>query len=164
MSATHMRPINHVGVSVNDIEAVTKWYTEVMGFKVHANKIKHIRRSEDPNNGIFKIYPSSLQEVKLAFMATGNGVGFEVFEFLDPVYQRVEEFEYNRGGFFHLCVTDPDPQALLAKVLSKGGSRVGDAIVNMPSGSKCLYFRDPWGNVIEVLDMSFDRMAGIDTA
>ncbi|KAJ3529025.1 hypothetical protein NM208_g9942 [Fusarium decemcellulare] len=159
---THSRPINHVGVSVNDIEAVTKWYTEVMGFTLANNKIKHIKRSEDPGNGIFRIYPESLQEVKLAFMITGNGVGFEVFEFLDPIHQKVSSFEYNRGGFFHLCVTDPDPEGLLSKVLSMGGSKIGEPVVNSPSGSKCLYFKDPWGNAIEVLDTSFDRMATMD--
>lgn len=159
-----MRPINHIGVSVTDIETVTKWYTEIMGFKLFGNRIKHIKRSEEPDNGIFKIYPASLQEVKLAFMATGNGVGFEVFEFLNPSYQSVGEFEYNRAGFFHLCVTDADPEALLNKALANGASRLGSPIVNMPSGSNCLYFRDPWGNAIEVLDMSFDRMAATDTA
>ncbi|KAF5004620.1 hypothetical protein FDECE_8895 [Fusarium decemcellulare] len=138
MSATHSRPINHVGVSVNNIEAVTRWYTKAMGFTLAGNKIKHIKRSEDPGNGIFRIYPESLQEVKLAFMITGNGVGFEVFEFLDPAHQKFSGFEYNRGGFFHLCVTDPDPESLLNKVLSMGGSKIGEPVVNSPSGSKCL--------------------------
>ncbi|CAM1504966.1 Fc.00g106030.m01.CDS01 [Cosmosporella sp. VM-42] len=135
MSTTRMRPINHIGVSVNDIEAVIQWYTEVMGFRLYGNEIKHIKRSEDPNNGIFKIYPSSLQEVKLAFMATGNGVGFEVFEFLDPIYHRVKEFEYNRGGFFHLCVTDQDPEALLNKIITFE-SRKGSCLRQLSSDHK----------------------------
>lgn len=158
-----MRAINHVGVSVPDIEAAVRWYTKVMGFHLLGGKIKHIKRSENADNGIFRIYPSSLREVKLAFMATGNGVGFEIFEFVEPAYQQQQDFNYNLGGFFHLCVTDADPDALVAKVVSEGGSAVGEAITNARSQSRCVYCKDPWGNVLEVMNMSFDRMGTLDS-
>ena len=60
-------------MSVSDIEAVTSWYTNVLGFQIIGGKIAHIRRSEKPDAPIFAIYGDSLQEVKLAYMATGNG-------------------------------------------------------------------------------------------
>ncbi|KXH47417.1 hypothetical protein CSIM01_05354 [Colletotrichum simmondsii] len=162
MSTSNMRSINHIGVSVPDIEAVVKWYSEIMGFVLVNGKIKHIKRSETPDAGIFKIYPDSLQEVKLGFMATGNGVGFEVFEFVDPAYKKAEDFAYNVGGFFHLCVTDAEPEALLARAIQAGASKIGEPTLNPLSGSRCLYFKDPWGNVLEILDMSFDRMSALD--
>ncbi|KAH6986722.1 hypothetical protein EDB80DRAFT_655707 [Ilyonectria destructans] len=164
MSVEYARPTNHVALSVNDIEAVTKWYTDMLGFQIIGGKIMHIKRSETPSAGIFQIYGDSLHEVKLAYMATGNGVGFEVFEFLNPGFKKNDvDFEYNRAGFFHICVTDPNPEVLLEKVLSKGASRVGNA-VTFPTGITCIYFKDPWGNVVEILSSSFDRMATLDTA
>ncbi|KAF6829826.1 hypothetical protein CMUS01_08001 [Colletotrichum musicola] len=117
MSTTHGRPINHVAVSVNDIDAVTKWYSETLGFQVIGNRIFHIKRSENSSAAIFAIYGEGLHEVKLAYMATGNGVGFEVFQFLDPGFKANSvDFEYNRGGFFHVCVTGPHPDAWLRRL------------------------------------------------
>ncbi|CAH0040763.1 unnamed protein product [Clonostachys rhizophaga] len=163
MAERNSRAINHIAVSVADINAVTKWYTEVMGFHVHGGMIKHIKRSETPDASIFDIYGDSLNECKIAWMATGNGVGFEVFEFVDPKFEPAKTFEYNRGGFFHLCVTDSNPDALVDKVVKHGGKRIGKTIRNTLSRSICLYCKDPWGNILEILDMSFDQMAALDT-
>ncbi|KAH6971309.1 hypothetical protein EDB80DRAFT_875639 [Ilyonectria destructans] len=100
MSVEYARPTNHVALSVNDIEAVTKWYTDMLGFQIIGGKIMHIKRSETPSAGIFQIYGDSLHEVKLAYMATGNGVGFEVFEFLKPRVQENDvDFEYKPCWF-----------------------------------------------------------------
>ncbi|KAL5593942.1 hypothetical protein ACKLNR_014099 [Fusarium oxysporum f. sp. zingiberi] len=160
---THAHPINHVAVSVNDIEAVTKWYTEILGFQVIGNRIFHIKRSENPSAAIFAIYGDDLHEVKLAYMATGNGVGFEVFQFLDPGFKKNPvDFEYNRGGFFHVCVTNADPDALASKVVENGGSKQGVTVKVAGGHATCAYVKDPWGNVVEILDSSFDRMATMD--
>lgn len=151
-------------MSVSDIEAVTSWYTNVLGFQIIGGKIAHIRRSEKPDAPIFAIYGDSLQEVKLAYMATGNGVGFEVFQFLDPAFVKSETvFEYNRGGFFHICVTDPRPDELVQKVLEAGGSRQGST-VRLAGGVTCVYVKDPWRNIVEILDASFERLTTMDTA
>lgn len=98
-------------------------------------------------------------------MATGNGAGFEVFQFLDPGFKANSvDFEYNRGGFFHVCVTDPYPDALAEKVARSGGSRQGTTIAVAGGVATCVYVKDHWGNVVEILDSSFDRMAAIDAA
>ncbi|KAM5354067.1 hypothetical protein ACJ41O_000717 [Fusarium nematophilum] len=135
-----------------------------MGFQLIGDHIFHIKRSENPSAAIFAIYGESLNEVKLAYLATGNGVGFEVFQFLDPGFRaNTVDFEYNRGGFFHVCVTDPDPDALADKVVRSGGSRQGDT-VRVGGGVTCVYVKDPWGNVVEIMDSSFDRMATMAVA
>lgn len=152
-----------MAVSVNDIDAVTKWYKETLGFQVIGGKILHIKRSETPDAPIFAIYGDSLQEVKLAYMATGNGVGFEVFQFINPGFKKTDiDFEYNRGGFFHLCITDAEPGALAERIVSSGGSRVGKPAI-VGGGAACVYVKDPWGNVLEVLNTSFERMATMAT-
>ncbi|KAJ3535075.1 hypothetical protein NM208_g7284 [Fusarium decemcellulare] len=163
MSTTFARPINHVAVSVSDIEAATKWYSRVLGFQVIGDRIFHIKRSENPSAAIFAIYGDTLQEVKLAYMVTGNGVGFEVFQFLDPGFKASPvDFEYNRGGFFHICVTDANPDALADRIVREGGKRQGITVKVAGGTATCAYVKDPWGNVIEILDSSFDRMATMD--
>lgn len=134
-----------------------------MGFQVIGNRVFHIKRSENPSAPIFSIYGESLHEVKLAYMATGNGVGFEVFQFIDPAFKtNAVDFEYNRGGFFHICVTDPSPEALADRVVQNGGSRLGASVRVAGGSAACVYVKDPWGNVVEILDTSFDRMATMD--
>ncbi|KAH0848274.1 hypothetical protein AYO21_04304 [Fonsecaea monophora] len=161
-SIQHNRPFNHVGVSVPDIQKAVDWYSSLFGFQLIGNKIHDIKRAEVPNAPIFGIYPESLQHVKVAYMATGNGVGFELFEFGNPkTYVPEKEFEYHRGGFFHICVTDPEPDALVGRIVKAGGKQIGatvDPVFPVPKNIKCLYAADPWGNVIEILDISFERL------
>jgi catechol 2,3-dioxygenase-like lactoylglutathione lyase family enzyme len=152
-----------VAVSVQDIEAVTKWYTKNLGFQVIGGKIMHMKRADTPDSPIFTIYGDSLHEVKLAYMATGNGVGFEIFQFIKPGFRENEaDFEYHRSGFFHVCVTDPTPDVLADQIVADGGSRQGSA-VTLAGGVRCIYVKDPWGHVIEILSVAFDRLATMDT-
>lgn len=40
---------------------------------------------------MFKIYGDNVHKVKVAWLTTGNGVGFEIFEFIDPPVKSQEE-------------------------------------------------------------------------
>lgn len=159
MKHIYPRAINHIGISVPDVEAAVKWYREVMGFQLIGDKIHLRKRSDDPDGRAFIIYGPELNEMRIAMMATGNGVGFEIFQFVDPPFKKPEkDFEYNLGGFFHFCVTDVNPYALGAKMVEQGGSRVG-GVSMWVEGMPVAYAKDPWGNVIEILNVSFDRLA-----
>lgn len=60
-------------------------------------------------------------------------------------------------GFSHVCVTDPKPDELADKVEAAGRRRIGKIVD--PSGIgdiRSLYSSDPWGNVAEVLTVSFE--------
>ena len=94
-------------------------------------------------------------------MTTGNGIGLEIFEFIEPkTYVPKEVFEFRRGGFFHICVTAADPDVLADQIVATGGSRIGVTVRPVPT-VKCIYSTDPWGNVIEILNISFERFAGL---
>lgn len=116
---------------------------------------------------IFKIYGTKLRKVKMAWLSTGNGVGFEIFEFIDPPTKSADEInanwsleeQYQRGGYFHIGVTAPDPEAVAERACQDGAARVGETIT-MYDGEKALYIRDPWGNVVEVLSCSFEQLMG----
>lgn len=120
----------------------------------------HIKKSELPDNPLFHIYGETLDEGKLAFMSTGSGTGLEIWEFIKPAFKKPESvFEYARGGFYHIAVTDMEPERLVEKVVAKGGGIVGGAL-KMPNGGYfCQYVKDPWGNVVEIMNRSFDRIA-----
>ena len=107
--------------------------------------------------------------MKVAWLSAGNGVGFEIFEFIDPKFHQPQPpstaaadddlgFDYSRGGFFHIAVTAPDPAALLEKVVKAGGRQIGETIDVYEDSA--LYFQDPWGNVVEVVSCSFEMLMG----
>jgi catechol-2,3-dioxygenase len=95
--------------------------------------------------------------VKVAWLGTGNSVGFEVFEFIDPLHEKKPDFEYNRSGFFHIAVTAPDVDEVCRRAVENGGYQVGET-VDMGGGEKALYLSDPWGNVVECLSCSFESL------
>jgi len=113
-------------------------------------------KSETPDAPIFKIYEGKMKAVKVAWLGTGNSVGFEVFEFVDPPHEPAPAFEYNRSGFFHIAVTAPDPEAVCERAVKEGGKQIGET-VDMGE-ERALYLSDPWGNVVEVLTCSFEHL------
>ena len=107
--------LNHVALSVPDLDAACKFYQSVFGFrKIRSDKVHD--RKVSPRGPIFRIYGETLKEVKVAYLSSGNGVGFELFQFVDPPYQPPESLassmplNYTRGGFYHVGVTKPRSQ------------------------------------------------------
>lgn len=109
------------------------------------------------------MYGPIMQKAKIAFMTTGNGIGFEVFEFVDPKYEKpqrtFEEGGFTTGGPFHFAITAPDVGALAAKAVSNGGKEICGP-VDMGSGQQALYISDPWGNIIECMSCSYELLVG----
>jgi hypothetical protein len=101
--------------------------------------------------------------VKVAFLTTGNSVGFELFQFIDPPMSVPASFDYTRGGVFHLAVTDNDPEEMCRKVIAAGGKKIGATVVPASAAGdgqkECtLYCADPWGNTIEMCSCSFEKL------
>jgi catechol 2,3-dioxygenase-like lactoylglutathione lyase family enzyme len=144
---------------VPDCDKACDWYQKVFGFRrIRSDRVTD-RAVDGDEAPIFKIYGNSLQKVKGAWLACGNGVGFEVFEFIDPACTVPKpSFEYTRGGFFHIAVTTPDPDATAQVVKDNGGKQIGTTVSMY--GEKALYVEDPWGNVIECLSCSFEQLMG----
>ncbi|KAJ4290268.1 hypothetical protein N0V90_010483 [Kalmusia sp. IMI 367209] len=146
------RAINHIGIHVPDLDAAVKWYTKHFGFKQIRSNMS-FDRTAMPSATIFRIYGNKLHKVEVAFLSASNDVGFELFQFIDPPMSEPSSFEYTRGGVFHIAVTDPDPVAVLERVVQAGGKLIGEP-VEIPRGEGhekmvALYLQDPWGNVIE---------------
>ncbi|KAK5051035.1 hypothetical protein LTR84_003594 [Exophiala bonariae] len=109
-----------------------------------------------------------MRELKFAILATGNSVCIEVFQFIDPAPRpRDEEFEFSRVGIFHICVTDPNPGPLVKKIVENGGKKVGGAMDYSRyglAGQSGVYTQDPWGNVVEVMSISLERVSSAGNA
>lgn len=87
-----------------------------------------------------------------------------MFELVDPPVKIAREltrefslqYQWQRGGVFHFCVTAPDPEATARRACEDGAERVGESNVVGPVST--LYLRDRWGMVVEVASCSMESM------
>jgi catechol 2,3-dioxygenase-like lactoylglutathione lyase family enzyme len=141
--------VNHVGVTVGDLDAAITFYSEVfeLDVLVGAETANTHTAGADRRADVFG---ERWQEMKIAHLADSNGTGIELFEFIDPAVVYPEEhFDYWRVGLSHLAFTVPDLEAAIASLEAHGGvARTGIHEV-LPDCRVC-YCKDPWGNAIEL--------------
>ncbi|KAF7557155.1 hypothetical protein G7Z17_g945 [Cylindrodendrum hubeiense] len=153
--------LNHVAISVPNLEAAIEWYTEVFGMTLLMPAITR-DRSVSPVAHVFNVYPPDCNKMRVAFLSTGSpgAAGLELFEFEDPRIGPGCEAnfgrDYKRGGFFHIAVTTVDVEAMAEKVEGNGGKRIGP-IMPISIKHKACYVEDKWGNVIELISGSFEE-------
>lgn len=155
---------NHIGLSVPDVDKAAEWYSKHFGFR-RINAGMHVDGDKTPETReiMSKVYGNKLQKVKIVCLSTGNSVGFELFEFIDPPVKQPDmknwtlEEQYQRGGVYHFCLTVPEPQAVCDAACKDGAAQIGGSI-DLYDGEQGLYLRDPWGNVIELLSCSYEQL------
>jgi catechol 2,3-dioxygenase-like lactoylglutathione lyase family enzyme len=145
------RVLNHVGLSVPDLDAALVWYQQVLGFRLLTPPVE--MRAEDPGLGsaLEAMLGSGVRRFRMAHLSMGNGVGLQVFQFLDPGARRYADADAPwKGGFTHICLTASDIEGLAREIERRGGtsSAVFRAIPGRPYAAA--YCRDPWGNVVEL--------------
>ncbi len=113
-SIVYPRAINHIAVSVTDLDKAVKWYQEVLGFTVINGPVEF--EADDSLLGMVvkDIHGANLKKMRVVWLSSGNQVGIEIFEYLDPKAERRinDNFEYWKSGFFHICITDSNIEEL----------------------------------------------------
>ncbi len=156
--------VGHIGLTVPDLDAAVDWYSELFGFQLIAPKqFCDLRGGYIDGSLLSDVFGPDLRAYRMAQLRTANGTTLEMFEFIEPKYERPKNnFEYWRGGFNHLCVIDPAIEALAARIVEKGGrmrtSKVWDLFEGGPY--KIVYVEDPWGSVIEIYNNSSEMAFG----
>lgn len=158
--------INHIGINVPDIDAAVAWYTSVLGFQV-INPVTEVTAGEGPAGTRFvQINGPKFGRCRIAYLTSGNGVGFEMFEFSElKTRPFADDWEFWRPGIWHMCITVSDVGALSARIAAAGG-RQRTEVIESPAGSGMTlsFCQDPWGNPIELWDASYDRVAQASAA
>lgn len=163
------RAFNHVAVSVTDIESAMRWYRDViqMTLLVEPTEITTYEMEQkkyDPHLAtlVRTIFGPRLGKFKICHMTSANGVGIELFEFIEPAAESRQEeennFEYWKTGYFHIALTEPNIEELADKIALSGGKRRTDIMESVPgSGKKICFCEDPFGNVIEIYSHSYEQ-------
>ena len=155
--------INHIGVSISvpDINDAINWYKKIFGFTLIRGP-ETIVADDSIRGFVFKdIFGSDFKEVKVAWLSSGNQVGFEIFQFIDPKAERRtnNNFEYWRSGFFRIYITVSNIEEICEKICNTGGrlrSKVHKPLADKEK-YQLAYCEDPYGNIIEVLTHDFEQ-------
>jgi catechol 2,3-dioxygenase-like lactoylglutathione lyase family enzyme len=155
-----IKAVNHIGVSVPDLDKAIKWYHDVLGFNPITEQIEGTSANSHLGRVLTDIFGADFGKLKLVHMISKNNVGFEVFEFIDPKAERpVNNFEYWKTSFFHICITEPDIEKLTNKIAESGGkqrTKIWELIPGKPY--KIAYCEDPFGNIIEIYTHSYQEV------
>jgi catechol 2,3-dioxygenase-like lactoylglutathione lyase family enzyme len=156
-----VRALGHVGVSVPDLDRAIEWYGDVLGFDLLVGPEEIDADDGHPGLAAKDVFGAAFQRVRMAHLVTANGVGIELFRFVEPPAERREDnFEFAKSGFFHICVVERDIARFVARIVATGGrlrsERLWDAFPGEPY--RWCYCEDPFGNIIEVHTHTDERV------
>ena len=154
----YQRSFNHVGLTVPDIYAALDWYVEVLGF-VHLMGPRVLSAGDKNDTRAAIIMGPQFKKAYQAQLLSANGVGLELFQYVDPVVERYapdQNMRYWEQGYWHICYTDPNIEEVLARIVTTGGrqrSPIFQMVPNLPY--RLAYAEDPFGNVLEICTHSY---------
>ncbi|UNS99923.1 VOC family protein [Streptomyces tubbatahanensis] len=149
-----VRGIDHVGVTVPDIEAATEFFVRALG----AEKLYDtLPREEGPKGGEETVrrlgVPPGTEQVAMRMLRLPHGPGLELFAFRGP--RRREAVVPSDLGWQHLACYVEDLSAACEAVREAGGTVLDEPhpLPGPEAGprNRFLYCRTPWGSTLELL-------------
>ena len=137
--------IQQIGVGVDNVEKVFKWYATILGADV---------KVFDDNNTATHMakYMGGEPHDKRAILALNlqGGSGYEIWQFEDRVPQPpAQPIQLGDTGIFSIKVKTRDAQKAYDAIKSKGVQPISE-IVTSPNGKKSFFIIDPCENVVQV--------------
>ncbi|MBI1182330.1 MAG: hypothetical protein GC201_17450 [Alphaproteobacteria bacterium] len=140
--------IHHVGINVPDLEAGRRFYETVFGFEVIGVD------NWDEGNADVNAYVGMDESSADSYMLRGANTYLEIWRYRTPPSRfSAADRRASDHGYTHLCFQVNDFDAVLEKFLAAGGSLIKPLTDARPGGAKIHYCRDPFGNIIELLEM-----------
>lgn len=158
---TPPRALNHIGITVPDIWGAIDWYGAVFGF-AHVMGPRVLQADSAATHETPSIFGARFRKAYQAHLVTANGVGLELFQFVDPpVQEPADKLEYWRRGVWHLAFTAPDIDAFCERIVQAGGKRRIPTFSFIPGRPyQLIYCEDPWGNIIELFSHHYVEAFG----
>jgi catechol 2,3-dioxygenase-like lactoylglutathione lyase family enzyme len=127
--------LDHVGLSVGDLDRATAWYHEALGFDVDfAFRIPVLR-------GAVLVHPSGLRIELLERGGSGGGIGGS-----DP------DTALLTRGWAHIALEVEDLDGTYPRLVEAGASGVWEPRQAPEPGARMAFVHDPDGNLIELIE------------
>lgn len=139
-----MVAFNHVGHCVTDLEGSRRFYEEVLGFT-------HLRDLPVPDEPASKLLRVSAPVGMTAVYLETDGFVLELLHFDRTGNEPRRDRSFTEPGLTHLSFSVDDIGATCALVERHGGEVLADTDM----GGRAVMVRDPDGQLIELLPMSY---------
>jgi catechol 2,3-dioxygenase-like lactoylglutathione lyase family enzyme len=155
-SPTTLLGVNHIGLSVRDLDAMLGFYQSASGFKVISRET--VRNSSAAN----KLFGRENVEYEVAVLEAPNML-FELIEFSHNQSQPLNTMPVIGPGMTHTCFQSPSHLSGYDKFKRSGAEILsrGDGPVDLlGQGVTYAYAYDPEGNMIELEQLDFSMLGG----
>jgi catechol 2,3-dioxygenase-like lactoylglutathione lyase family enzyme len=152
-SSVYPRIINHIAFIVSDLDQAMEWYKAVLGFTVVKEPVEFVADDSLRGMAAKDMHGPGFKKTRTVLLSSANQVGFEIFEYVDPkAERRMDNFEYWKSGFFHICIIEANIEGLCKKISETGGKQRSKIWEIVPDkGYKMALCEDPFGNIIQII-------------
>ncbi|CAL29327.1 VOC family protein [Staphylococcus carnosus] len=147
------RGINHIGLTVPDIEAATEFFKKGLNGKIaydSQTEMESPRGGEDVER--YLGLEDGAKIIKKRMLVFGNGPNIEMFEFANAQQRSAESLQ--DIGFTHIAFYVDNFESALEQVIEAGGEPISEPHFNTryedTSGNQTVYIKAPWGSLIEL--------------
>lgn len=164
MTLPGLRGVEHVGLTVPDLDAAVRFFVEVLGCQPVMDELA-LDAAED---GVAEVVGVDRRaKARLRFLRCGHGSNLELFEYQAPDQATVLPRNSDLGGH-HLAFYVDDMATALAWLRGRGVQVMGQpqSVMEGPSaGTSWIYFRAPWGLQLELVSYpegkAYEDRAGV---
>lgn len=157
-----MKAIHHVGITVPDLERAIDFYHGVLGLEL-ANEPSPVFDAPELGPAV-GVPGANLKQVSLR---CGESI-VELLEYTQPEPPNAEPLPQNGIGAAHLALRVDDVERAKLELEARGVEFLSDVNVvdeGVLAGWRWVYFRDPDGNTLELVEEAYtrseERAAGI---
>ena len=148
--------IDHVGVTVSDMDRALAFYRDLLGLRVIADatvagpEVAELLGLEVP------------VQLRIADLDSGDGRIVELLQYLQPRGRRIA-YESSDVATAHIAFTVDDLAAVRERLSNAGATIVSHRPITISEpggsfdGSICLYVRDPDGAILELVQRPSER-------
>jgi catechol 2,3-dioxygenase-like lactoylglutathione lyase family enzyme len=148
-----MRGVEHIGLTVPNLEEATEFFVDVLGCEV-IYSLYPPRRTDN----YLDIHPDT--DRKIRTLSCRNGAHFELFEYTAPDQNKHMPKSSDYGGH-HVTFYVDDMDAAIAHLKIKGvylfGEKRNGYGAEAGKDSTFVHFKTPWGLVLELISFPNGR-------
>lgn len=142
--------ILHTGLTVSNFEDAVAWWSQMFGFLLVTEQTL---TGEDAEK-LAGLYGASGLTVRLGFLRAPDGNVLEIFTFDPPI--EPQQPDWRRPGYTHIAMSVRNVPALHRRLKAAGIRFITD--VQYTAGAHWVFFRDPDGNLVELIDLHANRL------
>jgi catechol 2,3-dioxygenase-like lactoylglutathione lyase family enzyme len=141
--------IDHVGITVSDLDRALGFYRDLLGLRVIADST--VSESE-----VAELLGLDSVRLRIADLDSGDGRIVELIQYLEPKGRRIA-YESSDSATAHVAFTVDDLAAVSKRLTGAGATIVSRRPITISEpggafdGAICLYVRDPDGAILELV-------------